>query len=128
MRKFNTKEEFADWFRRRTKKFAIDVIKFCKGLPQNTASRAISYQIIKSSTSVADNYRAVCRARSGKEFYAKLCITVEEANESEFWMDMIIGAELSSQKEEGNRLYKEALEILKIVSTARKNAGGKNKE
>jgi len=113
MRKFNTKEEFADWFRRRTKKFAIDVIKFCKGLPQNTASRAISYQIIKSSTSVADNYRAVCRARSGKEFYAKLCITVEEANESEFWMDMIIGAEL---------------EILKIVSTARKNAGGKNKE
>jgi len=124
MRKFQTKEEFADWFKSRTKKFAIDVIKFCKGLPQNTASRVISYQIIKSSTSVAANYRAACRARSGKEFYAKLCITVEEADESEFWMDMIVGAELSNDKIESERLYQESLEILKIVSTARKNAGG----
>jgi len=84
----------------------------------------ISYQIIKSSTSVAANYRAACRARSGKEFYAKLCITVEEADESEFWMDMILGSNLSNDKTEAERLYQEALEILKIVATARKNAEG----
>lgn len=112
MRKFNTKEEFAIWFKAKTKQFAIDVIKFCKLLPQNTASRVISYQIIKSSTSVAANYRAACRARSGKEFYAKLCITVEEADESEFWMDMVIGSNLSNNTTEAERLYNEALEIL----------------
>jgi len=120
---FKSKEEFADWFKNKTKKFAVDVINLCKKLPQNTSTRVVSYQIIKSATLVAANYRAACRARSAKEFYAKLCIVVEEADESEFWLDMITSAKLSNEEKEVKRLFQEAVEILKIVSTARKNAG-----
>jgi len=87
-KQFESKEVFADWFKKRTKNFAVDVIKFCKSIEQNPASRVISYQIIKSSTSVAANYRAACRARSNKEFYSKLCIVVEEADESVYWLEL----------------------------------------
>jgi len=71
---------------------------------------------------VAANYRAACRARSGKEFFAKLCIVVEEADESEFWLEMILESKLSNDVAEVERLLKEATEILKLVSKARKNA------
>lgn len=70
------------------------MIKFCKKLTQNTASRVVNYQIIKSSTSVAANYRAACRARSCKKFHAKLCITIEKADVNEFWMYIIVGGVL----------------------------------
>jgi len=121
-KKFNSKTEYAEWFKAKTKKFAIEVIKLCESLPQNTATRVVSYQIIKSATSVAANYRAACRARSGKEFFAKLCIVVEEADESEFWLEMILESKLSNDVAEVERLLKEATEILKLVSKARKNA------
>jgi len=122
---FNSKEEYTEWFKGKTKKFAVDVIKLCKNLHTTLATRVVSYQIIKSATSTAANYSAACRARSGKEFYAKMCIVVEEADENVFWIDIIEQSELAKDKDEIKRLAKEALEILKISSTARKNAGGK---
>jgi len=122
---FKTKEEFVEKFKARTKTFAVDVIKLCKELPKNPSSRVISYQIIKSASSVAANYRAACRARSNKEFYAKLCIVVEEADESEFWIDLLIEAELLENKTQLENLHKESIEIMKIVSSARKKAKGR---
>lgn len=83
----NTK--FAEDFKNRTKQFAVDIIKFCRTLPKSREANIIKNQLIRSSSSVASNYRAACRARSGKEFYAKLCIVVEEADESVFWLEMI---------------------------------------
>ena len=115
------KAEFIEKMRNRTKKFAVDVINVCHELPTSTASRVISYQLIKSATSTAANYRAACRARSQKEFHSKISITVEEADESFFWLNMIADTNIKTNKEEVNRLINEAKEILSIVATARKN-------
>ncbi|MES2762003.1 MAG: four helix bundle protein [Bacteroidota bacterium] len=77
---------FAEEFKTKTKKFAIDIIIFCKSLPKSDEGFIIKKQLIRSATSVAANYRAVCRARSDAEFFSKLSIVVEEADESVFWM------------------------------------------
>lgn len=82
-------EEFNEQFRRRTKKFAVDVIKYCNSLPQTPASRVIIYQLVKSGTSVAANYSAACRARSKAEFHSKMSIVVEEGDESQLWLEII---------------------------------------
>ncbi len=68
----------------RTKQYALRIIKLVKALPKNDASWAIGKQLIRCGTSVGANYRAACRARSTKEFIAKLGIVIEEADESAF--------------------------------------------
>lgn len=75
-------ENFAEVFKNRTKKFAADIIKYTQGFHKNEESYIIKKQLIRSATSVASNYRAVCRARSDAEFFSKLCIVVEEADET----------------------------------------------
>ena len=81
-----TKEELKN----RTKKFALRIIKLIEALPRTTSSKAIGNQLIRIGTSVGANYRAACRARSTKEFAAKLGLVIEEADESAFWMELII--------------------------------------
>lgn len=73
----------------RTKKLALEIIKLAKQLPNNRVGWTFSDQIIRSATSVAANYRAVCRARSDKEFIAKMGVVIEEADETLFWLEMI---------------------------------------
>jgi four helix bundle protein len=73
----------------RTKRFALDIINLVELLPNTISGRAIANQLIKSGTSVAANYRAATRGRSDKEFTAKLGIVIEEADESEFWLEII---------------------------------------
>ena len=68
----------------RTKKFAINVIRLVKELPKVTEAFTISNMIIRSSTSVASNYRAACRAKSTKDFISKMGIVEEEADETVF--------------------------------------------
>ena len=75
------KEIFIDKMKKRTKKFAVDVIRFCDSLKHGKASSVITYQLIKSATSTGANYRAACKARSKNEFFSKICIVVEEADE-----------------------------------------------
>jgi len=79
------KEVFITKLRKRTKKMAVDVIGFCDKLIICKASGVITYQLVKSATSVGANYRAACRGRSKAEFYSKMCIVVEEADETEYW-------------------------------------------
>jgi four helix bundle protein len=110
---------FAEEFKARTKKFAVDVIIYCKSLPKSDEAFIIKKQLIRSSTSVAANYRAVCRARSDAEFFSKLSIVVEEADESVFWLEIIKDAEISNTKETSS-ILNEATEILKIVAKSRK--------
>ena len=122
---FKSKEEFIAWFQNKTRKFAIDIIKLCRTIPGDQAARVISYQIIKSATSVAANYRAACRGRSQAEFFSKICIVVEEADESVFWLEMIEGAAFKVDFIELKRLQQEADEILAITSKAKATSGGK---
>ena len=74
----------------RTKQFSLRVIKLSSSLPNTLAAQVIGRQLVKSGTSVGANYRAAYRARSKAEFSAKLGIVEEEADESAFWMEIII--------------------------------------
>ncbi len=73
----------------RTKKFALDVIKLCSGLPQTLETRHAIGQVIRSSNSTAANYRSACRAKSKAYFIPKLGTVEEEADESGFWLEML---------------------------------------
>lgn len=112
-----------DELKRRTKQFALRVMRLVGALPKTIQGRKIAWQLMDRGTSVASNYRAACRARSKAEFIAKLGTVVEEADESAFWMELIIEAGLL-QKERVESLHREAVEILKIMVASRKSAGG----
>ena len=90
-------------------------------LPNSKRSNVINYQITKSRTSVYANYRAALRGRSKAEFFSKLSVSVEEADETEMWLDLIISSEILNN-DFVRELHTESLEILKILSNMRKNA------
>jgi len=113
------KEQFIKQLKKRTKKLAVDVINLCGSLKGVKASDVVTYQLVKSSSSVGANYRAACRARSKKEFYSKICIVVEEADETEYWLEIISDAGLTNRTEELNRLIAESNEITKIMAKAK---------
>jgi four helix bundle protein len=87
-------EHRAEELKRRTKGFALRVIRLIRALPRSPERRVISDQLLRSSTSMAANYRAVCRARSRQEFLAKISLVIEEADESAFWLELLADAEL----------------------------------
>ncbi len=100
----------------RTKRFAIEIIDLVEKLPNTISGRAIANQLIRSGTSVAANYRAATRGRSDKEFIAKLGIVIEEADESELWLEMIQEKEwldVSSTKKEASELVAIFVTIVK---------------
>lgn len=116
------KEIFIEMMKKRTRKLAGDVILFVETLKNNKAASVITYQIVKSATSTGANYRATCKARSKKEFFSKISITVEEADETVYWLEIIQDVNLSSNTNELNRLLKESNELNKILSKARNSA------
>src|SRR5688572_26072482 len=79
--------QFSEQLRNQTKKLAIQVVLLTRKLPSNHESWTIQKQLIRSASSVAANYRAACRGRSDKEFYSKLCVAVEELDESILWLE-----------------------------------------
>ena len=103
----------------RTKNFALRVLRLCRSLPRTQEARILGGQLLRSSTSVAANYRAACGARSRAEFIAKLGIVLEEADETEFWLELVQEATLFPQAKLQS-LCKEAHEIVSIfVSSVR---------
>ncbi len=106
-------------FRKRTKDLAIAVITSLAPLKYTDDLSIARKQIIRSATSVAANYRAVGRARSKRERFAKMCIVVEEADETLFWLEMIETMEYIP-KEKVKVLMKETGEIVKVMSSYRK--------
>ena len=110
---------FAEMFKKRTKKFVVDNIKFYGTLPKTEEGKIIGRQLLRSSSSVGANYRAACRARSKAKFHSKLSTVVEEADESVFWMEVLIEAEVVKASEL-TYLCDEANQILKIASASRK--------
>ncbi len=103
-------------FRNRTKKLAIATIKAFSSWKKTDEIRIIGKQLIRSSTSVAANYRAVCRARSDRERFAKLCIVVEEADETQFWLEILVESDLIKIEEVLN-IQQEVQEIVKVMTT-----------
>ena len=117
-----TKEELTE----RTKIFAHRCVKLALSLPNNKLGLHIQGQLIRSSTSVAANYRATCLSQSKKSFIAKLSIVIEESDESLFWLQFIIDEKLI-EKKLINSLLNEANELTAIFISSRKTANINNK-
>ncbi|MEX2117594.1 MAG: four helix bundle protein [Bacteroidota bacterium] len=107
----------AEELKRRTKRFAIWVIRMAKTIPQNAVGRRITDQLVGAGTSVGANYRASCRARSKAEFNSKLQIVQEEADESAYWIEVLTESELVSGSE-WVELHKEADELTAIFTSS----------
>src|SRR6266513_6237218 len=101
----------------RTKKFAGRVIKAFARLPKDEPTRIIGRQFLRSGTSVAANYRAACRARSAADFISKISTVAEEADETLFWLELLVEANLVPAKVVGSLLV-ECEELLKIFSAS----------
>jgi len=101
--------------------FAVAVVKFCRVLRQAPEARSIAGQLSDSATAVASNYRAACRARSRREFISRLAVSVEEADESVGWFQVILKAGLASGGEV-TELFQESQEILAILAASRRTA------
>ncbi len=106
----------------RTKNFSLMIIDLVERLPNSISVRVVANQIVKSGTSVGANYRAVCRARSDREFVAKMNIVLEEADETLFWIEIIMAKQWVSNPEleviwkEGNELTAIFVSSLKTVN------------
>ncbi len=115
------KGEFADKLEQRLKVFMLRCVQVFRALPKSYESQHFGKQLIRSSSSSAANYRAVRRARSQNEFFAKISIVVEELDESLFWLEMLIFTEIVS----GDRLSSlidEGYQLLKILAKSRNNS------
>ena len=107
--------------KQRTKQFALRVMKLVGALPDDAVGRPIGNQLIRSGTAIGANYRAACRGRSKAEFVAKLGIVVEEADESGYWLELIVEGELLT-KRLVEPLLVEANELTAIMVASRKSA------
>ena len=110
--------------KKRTKEFALRVIRLVEALPQTQTSQVIGNQLLRSATSVAANYRAVCQARSPADFVHKLVIVEEEADESLFWLEIIVETKLMPANRV-QELLLEADELTAIFVASRKTAKGR---
>jgi four helix bundle protein len=115
----NNLNHFNEKMRARTKQFAIRVYKTLNAVKLNDLARVPARQLLRCSTSVAANLRSAARGRSEAEFYSKICIVVEECDESVFWIEFMTETEILSQNQT-KELHKEAGELLCIFSTIKK--------
>lgn len=118
--------EFGEEFKIRTKKFALRIIKLFQSLPKTEEAKIIGKQLLRSGTSVAANYRSVCRARSEKEFYSKISIVIKEADESLFWLEILEESGIFSS-EKLSMIKQEANEIVAITVSIRSKLNKKKK-
>jgi four helix bundle protein len=79
----------SDDLKKRTKKFALSIIQLCDTLPNTRSANVLANQLLRSGTSVGANYRSACRARSDADFISKIGITLEESDESVYWLELI---------------------------------------
>ena len=105
----------------RTKHFALRILKMADALPTSRSGNAIANQVVRSGTSVAANYRALCRSKSRADFINKTSIAEEEADETAFWLELILDAELLTATRV-KPLLEEAGEITAILVASRKTA------
>lgn len=105
----------------RSKQFALRILQLTAALAKTIEGRAIANQLVRAGTSVAANYRSACRARSRSEFIAKIGVVLEEADETQLWLELIIDGQLVPKKRV-KPLLDEAGELVAIFVTTRKSA------
>ena len=116
-----TDTQLAAALKTRSKRFAIGVIILCRQFPRSIDAFVVAKQLIKSATSVAANYRAACRTRSPADFVSKISVVAEEADESEFWLELTLHSQIL-QGENVRSLLRESGELTAIFTASRETA------
>jgi four helix bundle protein len=116
----------ADEMKRRTRAFALRVIRLVESLPQSKTADVIGKQLLRCGTSVGANYRASCRAKSPADFIAKMGIVEEEADEVIYWVELLVESGLV-KKSRIDDLLREANQLVAIVVSSIKTARGSKK-
>ena len=109
----------------RTKRFGLRIMKLVDALPKTTSGRAIGNQLVRSGTSVGANYRAACRSRSKAEFIAKIGVVAEEADESAFWLELLMDGNIL-KTDLVSPLHQEAEELTAIFTASGRTAKSHN--
>jgi len=112
---------YADELKQRTQDFALRIISLCEALPSSHVGRVVGGQLLRSGTSVGANYRAACGGRSKADFVSKLGIVLEEADETVYWLELVIKARLLPEKRV-TALLNEANELVSIFVVSSKTA------
>ena len=107
----------AEVLKERTRRFALDVMALVDTLPKTPDGEVVGRQLLKAGTSVAANYRSACRARSHREFTARIGVVLEEADEAEFWLSVVRDRRMSAS-ETVPRLCDESTQLRAIFSAA----------
>ncbi|MBM3404673.1 MAG: four helix bundle protein [Bacteroidetes bacterium] len=110
------KGQFNEQIRERTIRMAVEIHQLLVNLKVSPVTRPIVNQLVRSSSSVASNYRAVTRSRSDAEFYSKMCIVVEEIDETQFWMDYLRRINLLNTAGT-SALFKEVEELVRLFTS-----------
>jgi four helix bundle protein len=103
--------------RDRTKQFAMRIVKLFRSLPKTEEARVLGRQVLRSGTSVAANYRAVCRSRSRADFISKLAVVTEEMDETAFWLELMVDTGIVPKAKMEN-LLAEANELVRIFGSS----------
>lgn len=111
----------AEELKARTFRFAESIVRLVRDLPTTFEARRIGAQLFDAGTSVAANYRAACKARSHREFVAKIGIVLEEADESRFWLDLLVSAAIVPEPNVKSHRT-EASELAAIFTASHKTA------
>ncbi len=111
-------------FKARTKKLAVAIIHQTEKLPKSLAADVIGRQLIRSGTSIGANYRAACRAKSSADMINKMKVVEEESDETEYWLELLVEAELVPQGQIAD-IYKETDEILAMTVSSIKTLRGR---
>ena len=113
--------------KQRTKQFVLRVIRLVESLPRGRTAEVIGRQLLRAGTSVGANYRAACRAKSTADFISKMGTVEEEADESLYWMELLVEAEIV-KPEKLEYLMKEADELVAITVSSINTAKKRNKK
>ena len=111
-------------FKGRTRQLALEIIQLVESLPRNRAADVIGRQLLRSGTSIGANYRAACRGKSKADVISKLAIVEEEADETIYWMELLIESKIV-QPSRLNLLMKESNEIVAMVVASIKTLRGR---
>ena len=116
----------ADELKHRTKTFAVEIVKLARTLPNDVATHHFAGQLVRSGTAVGANYRASCRAKSRADFVSKMTTVEEEADETLFWLELLVETETVPRKTVAT-LMDEAEQLLRIVVASIKTARGRRR-
>jgi four helix bundle protein len=110
----------------RTRVFAVEIIKFVRQLPHDTAGAHLARQLVKSGTAVGANYRAACRSKSSADFISKMTTVEEEADETLYWLELLVEADIVLRRTVAPMMA-EAEQLLRIVVASIKTARGRKR-